>query len=197
METIVFYIDSEQSKQNALLSLTNIGPEIKRETSLLFVTNNEYYLEIRNLDPQYFEGIIFDNLMFMSIGEDSLSYLVKDVVNNLCTNLIIINPTHILKYGAISEMRRTFNDGHYGFVGNSLKSVGKAQDLYSNPVITDLINVTEYSEREIDTLTDMTFITSRQNFDYYCDDDIDFGIQLRKLGFRNILDKNIPIMEGK
>ena len=97
METIVFYIDSEQSKQNALLSLTNIGPEIKRETSLLFVTNNEYYLEIRNLDPQYFEGIIFDNLMFMSIGEDSLSYLVKDVVNNLCTNLIIINPTHILK----------------------------------------------------------------------------------------------------
>ena len=40
METIVFYIDSEQSKRNALLSLTNIGPEIKRETALLFVTNN-------------------------------------------------------------------------------------------------------------------------------------------------------------
>lgn len=197
MEAIVFYINSERSKQNALLSLANIGPEIKRETALLFVTNNEYYLEIRNLDPQYFEGIIFDNLMFMTTGEDSLSHTVKEVINNLYTDLIIINPAHILKFGAISEMRRTFSERHYGFVGNSLKSVGKAQDLYSNPVITDLINVKEYSEREIDALTDITFITSRQNFDYYCDDDIDFGIQLRKLGFKNILDKNIPIMEGK
>jgi hypothetical protein len=197
MEAIVFYINSEQSKQNALLSLANIGPEIKRETALLFVTNNEYYLEMRNLDPQYFEGIIYDDLMFITTGEDSLSHTVKGVLNNLYTDLIIINPTHILKFGAISEMRRTFNGGHYGFIGNSLKSVGKAQDLYSNPVITDLIDVAEYSEREIDVLTDMTFITSRQNFDYYCDDDVDFGIQLRKLGFKNILDKNIPIMEGK
>ena len=41
MEAIVFYINSERSKQNALLSLANIGPEIKRETALLFVTNNE------------------------------------------------------------------------------------------------------------------------------------------------------------
>ena len=41
MEAIVFYINSERSKQNALLSLANIGPEIKRETAYKILENKK------------------------------------------------------------------------------------------------------------------------------------------------------------
>lgn len=198
MEIIFFYINSARSLKNASLSLANIGPELNRDSSIVFVCSDEYYLEVRNSYENYLEGAVFDSVLVTSCGKKSFSKTAREVLKNLFQNVIVVNQNHILRFGALRELRRAFGLGHFGFVGNTLKNGYSVEDLYDESLNCIKKEAGELSRWEqIDSLDEMSFITTGQNFCYFCDDEADFGIQLRKLGFRNFIDKNIPIMEGK
>lgn len=198
MEIIFFYINSARSLKNASLSLVNIGPELNRDSSIVFVCSDEYYLEVRNSYESYLEGVFFDSVLVASCGKNSFPKTARDVLNNLFQNIIVVNQNHVLRYGAIREFRRAFASGHFGFVGNTLKNSYSIENLYDEKPNCIKKEARELSRWEqIDSLDEMSFITTGQNFSYFCNNEVDFGIQLRKLGFRNFIDKNIPIMEGK
>lgn len=198
MEIIFFYINSTRSLKNAFLSLANIGPELNRDSSIVFVCSDEYYLEVRNSYENYLDGIVFDSVLVASCGRNSFSKTAKDVLKNLFHNIIVVNQNHILRFGAIRELRRAFGLGHFGFVGNTLKNSCSIENLYDEKPNCIKKKARELSRWEqVDSLDEMSFITTGQNFSYFCDNEVDFGIQLRKLGFRNFIDKNVPIMEGK
>lgn len=198
MEIIFFYINSARSLKNASLSLTNIGPELNRDSSIVFVCSDEYYLEMRNSYENYLEDAVFDSVLVTSCGKNSFSKTAREVLKDMLRNVIVVNQNHILQFGAIRELRRAFGSGHFGFVGNTLKNGYSIENLYDKKPNYIKKGTSELSEWEqVDSLDGMSFITTGQNFNYFCDDEVDFGIQLRKLGFRNFIDKNIPIMEGK
>ena len=198
MEIIFFYINSARSLKNASLSLANIGPELNRDSSIVFVCSDEYYLEVRNSYENYLEGAIFDSVLVASCGKNSFSKTAREVLKDMLRNVIIVNQNHVLRFGALRELRRAFGSGHLGFVGNTLKNGYSIENLYDKKPNCIKKEASELSGWEqVDSLDGMSFITTGQNFSYFCDDEVDFGIQLRKLGFRNFIDKNIPIMEGK
>ena len=196
METIVFRIGNEKEKKNVLLSLTNIIPECTRDTSILFVVQNDFYLEVRNLDSSYFEGLVCDEILYVPYEkEEDFAKAVRDAIPDIYRTLFVIDSSHIVQYGAIREMRLSFSEGHFGFIGNTLEDTYiKFLDVYGGD--NELAKIGKEERQIVDCILNATFVTSRQNFDYY-DSMFFFAQRLRQLGFLNVLNKNIPIVGGK
>ena len=209
METIVFRLGNEKEKKNVLLSLTNIIPECTRDTSILFVVQNDLYLEVRNLDSAYFEGLVCDEILYVPYEkEEDFSKVVRDAIPDIYRTLFVIDSSHIVRvanYAHFDEFYNATKKNVFFSIAAVVKDRSTIDDLMQDTYIkfldvyggdNELAKIGKEERQIVDCILNATFVTSRQNFDYY-DSMFFFAQRLRQLGFLNVLNKNIPIVGGK
>lgn len=198
METIIFHIGNKQEKENVLSSLASIFLECSRDINILFAIKENLYLDIRNSDQFNPKIREFNEILYISYKKEAeIPEKIREVVKDYNQLLFFINGKHILRPDSLKEMRLSFNEGHFGYVGNTIWGrILEFPDIYNKPNLKREVVVSLEPRQYVDCICDATFITTRQNFDYYGHSMIDFSKRLRQLGFRNLLNQNILLGEG-
>lgn len=198
MEYLVFNIKNEQHFKNMESSLANMAPELTSRTNILICVEDEsLYVRVRNIK---------DSLIVGHYGEILVSYSkdfvgeVKENISGSNGDIIFVNPNHVLKFGAYKKFMYDSLSLRYGLVAcQTHNKCMKVEDLY------DELNKTEielsgcekkYNLYFVDDIFDATFMIKIENLRFWLGDN-NLGIYLKRMGYQNYVDNDIPVKEVK
>lgn len=197
MEYLVFDIKTEQHLKNVKDSLVNMAPEFNGQTNILICVEDEsLFLDVRGVKEFLVPGLYGEILI--TFAENFVDE-VKENILGANGDIIFINPNHVLGYGAYKKFLLDSMVYKYGLIAcQTHNKCLKSDDLYDelNTHEEDLSESVSDGVYYIDNTKDCSFMIKAENLRYWLDDG-NLGVYLKRLGYQNYVDKDIPVKEVK